>query len=83
LETQGVTVASYQTSEFPAFFTSKSGCKSHCQLNDPLSCAKLVHANHELGLNSGMLVAVPIPSSTEAKSDKINEAIQKSLSEAK
>lgn len=26
-ETQGVCAAAYQTSEFPAFFTEKSGCK--------------------------------------------------------
>lgn len=38
----GVTVAAFQTDEFPAFFTSKSGCKAHCRLDSEKDCAKLV-----------------------------------------
>ncbi|KAG2385938.1 hypothetical protein C9374_003087 [Naegleria lovaniensis] len=83
LETQGVTVASYQTDEFPAFFTSKSGCKSHCRLDSPIECAKLISANLQLGLNSGILVAVPIPERLEAKSAQLNRAIEQGLLEAK
>ncbi|EFC45503.1 predicted protein [Naegleria gruberi] len=83
LETQGVTVASYQTDEFPAFFTSKSGCKAHCRLDSPLECAKLINSNLQLGLNSGMLVAVPIPENLEAKSGILTKAIEQGLTEAK
>lgn len=42
LETQGVTVASYGTDEFPAFFTSTSGSKAQVQLNNAKDCAKVI-----------------------------------------
>ncbi|KAL9655993.1 hypothetical protein ABK040_007614 [Willaertia magna] len=83
LETQGVTVASYQTDEFPAFFTSKSGSKAHCRLDSPMDCAKLISSNLQLGLNSGMLIAVPIPEKLEAKAAPLTKAIEQALEEAK
>ncbi|OVA07235.1 Pseudouridine-5'-phosphate glycosidase [Macleaya cordata] len=42
LETQGVTVASYKTHEFPAFFTETSGCKVPCRVDSPEDCARLI-----------------------------------------
>jgi pseudouridine-5'-phosphate glycosidase len=61
LETQGVTVAAYGTEEFPAFFTRKSGVKAPLSLDTPLQCAKLVDANGVLGMDSGIVFGIPIP----------------------
>ena len=62
LETQGVTVVSYGNSnEFPSFYTRSSGFKSMSNLNTVESCGKLIRANQELGINSGIVIAVPIP----------------------
>ncbi|GER40757.1 pseudouridine-5'-phosphate glycosidase, partial [Striga asiatica] len=44
LETQGVCVAAYQTNEFPAFFTEKSGCKAPARLDSPEDFARLIGA---------------------------------------
>jgi pseudouridine-5'-phosphate glycosidase len=81
LETNGVTVASYGTDEFPAFFTSKSGCKAQTRFDDPTECAKTLLANLELNLGSGMVIGVPIPKSEEAKATIVNKAIEKALNE--
>lgn len=63
LETHGVTVATYQSPEkdFPAFYSRKSGCKAPYDIENPVEAAKLIVAAREMTLNSGILIAVPIP----------------------
>ena len=61
LETQGVCVAAYQTDEFPAFFTRNSGVKAPCRFDDPMEVAKAIQAGRDLGLDSGLVLGVPIP----------------------
>lgn len=82
LETQGVTVAAYRTNEFPAFFTETSGCQVPCRLDSPEECARLINANLNIGLGSGMLIAVPIPKEHAAYGHIIETAIQRALKEA-
>ncbi|KAL6638309.1 hypothetical protein ACP70R_025881 [Stipagrostis hirtigluma subsp. patula] len=82
LETQGVTVAAYRTNEFPAFFTETSGCQAPCRVDSPEECAKIIHANKNLHLGSGILIAVPIPKQHAASGNIIESAIQKALKEA-
>eukprot|EP01018_Ginkgo_biloba_P033827 Gb_40513 [translate_table: standard] len=82
LETQGVTVAAYNTKEFPAFFAQTSGCKVPCCVNTPEECAKLIDVNIKLGLGSGILIGVPIPESHAADGNSIESAIQAALKEA-
>uniref|UniRef100_A0A0E0AXB3 Pseudouridine-5'-phosphate glycosidase n=1 Tax=Oryza glumipatula TaxID=40148 RepID=A0A0E0AXB3_9ORYZ len=81
-ETQGVTVAAYKTNEFPAFFTEVSGCKVPCRVDSPEECAKIIYANKNLHLGSGILIAVPIPKEHAASGNAIESAIQKALKEA-
>ncbi|KAM0925615.1 hypothetical protein ACQ4PT_004070 [Festuca glaucescens] len=82
LETQGVTVAAYQTNEFPAFFTDTSGCKAPCRVDSPEECAKIIDANKKMHLGSGILIAVPIPKQHSASGNIIESAIQQALKEA-
>ncbi|KAI3898512.1 hypothetical protein MKW92_041629 [Papaver armeniacum] len=83
LETQGVTVASYKTHEFPAFFTETSGCQVPCRVDSPEDCARLIDANLKLGLGSGILIGVPIPKEHAASGRMIESAIQTALKEAR
>ncbi|KAG1330960.1 pseudouridine-5'-phosphate glycosidase 2 [Cocos nucifera] len=82
LETQGVTVAAYRTNEFPAFFMECSGFKVPCRLDTPQECARLINANLNLKLGSGMLIAVPVPKEYAASGNMIESAIQNALKEA-
>lgn len=83
LETQGVTVATYGSSqEFPAFFTRHSGVKSPCNIGTPREAAELIDTNLSLGLGSGILIAVPIPEEFAADGELIEGAIQTAMSEA-
>ncbi|CAG8529237.1 1306_t:CDS:10 [Cetraspora pellucida] len=80
LETQGVTVATFgDSADFPAFFTPKSGFKSPSNLPTIRECAALINANTNLELNSGILIAVPIPENEAAEAKEVHNAIESSL----
>ncbi|XP_071350447.1 uncharacterized protein [Trachinotus anak] len=84
LETHGVCVATYGKSKnFPAFFSPKSGFTSPCQVSNPAEAAKLIASTLSLGLQSGVLLAVPIPEEHAAAGQQIEEAIQAAVAEAR
>nr|XP_006820370.1 PREDICTED: pseudouridine-metabolizing bifunctional protein C1861.05-like [Saccoglossus kowalevskii] len=83
LETEGVTVAAYgKNKEFPAFFTPNSGYTVPYNLKTPQEAAKMIERNLSLGLNSGMLIGVPIPKQDSDLGELIDAAIQQSVEEA-
>ncbi|KAI9016462.1 erwinia chrysanthemi IndA protein-like protein-like protein [Phycomyces nitens] len=84
LETQGVTVSTFGKSKrFPAFYTPDSGLDSPSRVEDATAAAQAISANHELGLNSGMVIAVPIPSESAADAQLIQGAIDTAIAEAR
>jgi pseudouridine-5'-phosphate glycosidase len=48
----------------------------------PCRAARLIRASHDLQLDTGMLLAVPIPAAAAAEGASIQQAIQESLQEA-
>ncbi|XP_071272064.1 uncharacterized protein [Salvelinus alpinus] len=83
LETQGVCVATFGTSmNFPAFFSPQSGFTSPYHVNNAEEAADLIAGNLSLGLQSGLLLAVPIPKEHAAAGQQIENAIQAALAEA-
>ncbi|XP_029951701.1 pseudouridine-metabolizing bifunctional protein C1861.05 [Salarias fasciatus] len=83
LETQGVCVATYGPSKsFPAFFSPQSGFTSAYHVCNPQEAAKLVASTLSLGLQSGVLLAVPVPEEHAAAGQEIEEAIQAAVTEA-
>ncbi|KAH3756877.1 pseudouridine-metabolizing bifunctional protein C1861.05 [Pelomyxa schiedti] len=83
LETQGVTVIGYRTDTFPAFFTPKSNSVVPLRLDTPEQCANVILANELLDLQSGILVAVPIPEEEAPEGDMVESVIEAVLNEAK
>uniref|UniRef100_A0A8C9S3N5 Zgc:136858 n=1 Tax=Scleropages formosus TaxID=113540 RepID=A0A8C9S3N5_SCLFO len=83
LETQGVCVATFgESKDFPAFFTRRSGFISPYNVADVQEAAELIASASWLGLQSGLLVAVPIPEEHAAHGEEIEEAIQAAVAEA-
>ncbi|KAG8012781.1 Pseudouridine-metabolizing bifunctional protein C1861.05 [Nibea albiflora] len=83
LETQGVCVATYGAlKSFPAFFSPQSGFTSPYQVSNPEEAAELIASALSLGLQSGVLLAVPIPDEHAAVGQEIEEAIQAAVTEA-
>mmetsp|Transcript_10457 Transcript_10457/g.15591 ORF Transcript_10457/g.15591 Transcript_10457/m.15591 type:complete len:342 (+) Transcript_10457:325-1350(+) len=81
LETQGVPVIAYKTDEFPAFFTRKSGCRAPLKVNSVGEVAQFLFATEKLELNTGAVIAVPIPENQEGDGKEIEKATQKALQE--
>ena len=68
LETMGVPVVSYGSDYFPDFFTRSSGQKTVFRCDTPEECAKMIQSQDTLGLETGIIYAVPIPTDKEANS---------------
>ncbi|KAJ3079845.1 hypothetical protein HK102_003472 [Quaeritorhiza haematococci] len=83
LETQGVPVVTVgPKDDFPAFYIPKSGFKSPMSLRSAAECAQMIYANQALGLQNGIVFAVPIPEADAADADRIDGAIRTALKEA-
>eukprot|EP00301_Raphidiophrys_heterophryoidea_P025933 c8821_g1_i1.p1 GENE.c8821_g1_i1~~c8821_g1_i1.p1 ORF type:complete len:504 (+),score=145.97 c8821_g1_i1:25-1536(+) len=82
LETQGVAVIGYGVDEFPAFFTPNSGHKASLRVDDPNQAAAVVHHSKQLGLQSGLVIGVPIPSQHAAQGEEVEKATQQAVQEA-
>ncbi|KAL4258794.1 Carbohydrate kinase PfkB domain-containing protein [Pleurotus pulmonarius] len=83
LETLGVPVISYgKTTDFPAFFSPKSGFQSPWNVDNPLSAAQILYTQHQLGLQNGALIACPIPEQYEAAGASIQKAVEQAVAES-
>lgn len=81
LETLGVLVVGYRTSEFPAFYSPRSGLALEHRVESAAELADIArHHWHVLGATSGILVCNPIPA--EAAID-VDDAIARALEDGK
>ncbi|KAI8057189.1 pseudouridine-5'-phosphate glycosidase [Syncephalis plumigaleata] len=72
-----VTVATYGSDEFPAFFTPYRDSRYTTK-----ECASLIDVAHRLQLASGQVIAVPIPEKYAANGREIQTAIDNALAES-
>jgi pseudouridine-5'-phosphate glycosidase len=82
LETKGVPVIGYKTSELPAFYSSKSGFNVDYRIDATLDIAEILKTKWDLSIKGGVLVANPIPIAFELESVMMNEAINEAIIEA-
>jgi pseudouridine-5'-phosphate glycosidase len=61
LETLGVAVVGYRTSRFPAFYLTDSGQDLDWRLDSPAEIAAVMAARDQLGDESALIVANPLP----------------------
>ena len=65
LETLGVPVIGFRTSEFPAFYSRSSGLPLSLRAESPSEVAQVLRLQRQLGLPQGILVANPVPAEFE------------------
>ena len=82
LETRGVPVISYGSDDFPAFYTSSSGIKAPIRMDDIHTIARCMQTQWSLGLNTGLVIANPLPQAHSLEPALINSAIEEALSDA-
>lgn len=82
LETFGVPVLGYQTGEFPAFYSRRSGLAVDQRVDTPEELARILQVKWDLGLEGGVLIANPIPTEAEIPAEEIRDTIESALQEA-
>jgi pseudouridine-5'-phosphate glycosidase len=75
LETLGVLVIGWQTSELPAFFSRESGLSVDTRVETPEEVAAIWRAHQECGITSAILTAVPAPEAHAIPAARIDELI--------
>lgn len=82
LETLGIPVIGYKTTNFPAFYLRKSGYRATYSFDTVEDIAKSIKLKWGLGLNGGILIANPIPKEHELEESVVNDAIDKAVFDA-
>jgi len=83
LETMAVPVIGYQTNEFPAFFSRSSGLNVSVRLDSVEEIAAFARAHWEIGLQSAILVTLPLPPECDIPPEDINPIMEQASREAK
>lgn len=87
LETQGVHVSTFADGrlgniDFPAFWARESGSKSPSVVQSEEEAAAIIYAQEQLGVESGLLFANPIPKEHAIPRDRMDFAINTAVREA-
>lgn len=82
LETHSVTVVGYGCDEMPAFYSRRSGLPVDVRCDSPKEVVKIFNAQRELGMQSALLVSVPVPSEAEVDPDILQRVLDDALAEA-
>ncbi len=82
LETRGVPVVTYDSDEFPAFWSRSSGLPSPLTLNSPAAIANFQTTREQLGIDGGMLIANPVPEADEIPREEMEIYIERALDSA-
>jgi pseudouridylate synthase len=82
LETYGVPVIGFQTSEFPAFYSRSSGLPVDLNVSSVSEVCELIRIHWQSGNKSSILVAAPIPIEFEIEQKIIASALEQALHNA-
>ncbi|KAH4973592.1 hypothetical protein HBI78_003890 [Parastagonospora nodorum] len=87
LETEGVGVGTFADGregkvDFPAFWSRDSGVKSPTTIADEIEAAAIIHAQHMLQIQSGLLFANPVPTEHAIPKEEMDVVIAEALRQA-
>ncbi len=82
LETWGITVLGWKTDSFPAFYSRSSGLTIDQRVEIAQDVSRIVDGRDEVGLNSAVLVTVPVPDTAEMAAEEIERLLAEALRSA-
>jgi pseudouridylate synthase len=82
LETHAVTVVGYQCGELPAFYSRASGLRVDARADDADAVANIFRAQRDLGMQSALLVGVPVPAQFEVPAEDLQPVLTTALEDA-
>ncbi len=83
LETMGVPVLGYQTGDFPAFYSRRSGFKVPFRVDTPDEVAHIYIRQEQLQLPQALLVACPVPEAFSIPAEEMERYISSALKKMK
>lgn len=82
LETHAITVVGYQCDELPAFYSRESGLPIDARADSPGEVAEIFKAQRSLGIESALLVTVPVPAKFEVPAAELQHVLRTALEDA-
>ena len=82
LETNGVPVLGWKCDRMPAFYSATSDLDVDERVDSALDVSRIADARRELGLNSALLVTVPVPAGYGMESPEVEALIEAAMSAA-
>ena len=82
LETNGITVLGWQCDELPAFYSRASGLRVDVRADDASTVAGIFSAQRRLGIESALLVGVPVPAKFEVPAEELQVVLTTALEDA-
>jgi len=82
LETRGVPVVGYRTSEFPAFWSRSSGLPVPLRMDSASEIARMLELKWRLGLGGGAVIANPVNAAAEIPASEMSGYIETAVAEA-
>jgi pseudouridine-5'-phosphate glycosidase len=82
LETLGVPVVGYGTSEFPAFYSHESGLNVDVRVETPNEVANLAACHWRMGSATALLVCVPVPVESGIPAAEVAVAVDEAMDRA-
>jgi pseudouridine-5'-phosphate glycosidase len=82
LETRGVPVVGYRTSEFPAFWSRSSGLPVPLRLDSTSEIARMLDLKRSLGLEGGAVIANPVDAADEIPCAEMSGYIERAVADA-
>ena len=81
LETHGVPVVGYQTDTLPAFYARESDFGVDYRADTPADVADALRSKWDMGLDGGMVIAVPVPAEHALDREEIDAVIDEAIVE--
>ena len=82
LETHAVSVVGYQCDELPAFYSRGSGLQVDARVETPAEVVDVFRAQQALGIESALLVVVPVPAKFEVPQEELERVLTTALEDA-
>src|SRR5256714_1045789 len=82
LETNSITVVGYGCDEMPAFYSRKSGLPVDVRCDSPDEVVRIFQTQRKFGVQSALLVTVPVPTEAEVDHALLNRVLDESLAQA-
>ena len=82
LETKGIPVVTMGQSEFPSFYSRKSGLETPLRIDTPQELAAMLKAKWTFGLEGSVLIANPVPETQEIEASEMEIHIDAALQAA-